>query len=338
MKWMTNQKIIFVLLLFLLFCMTIGSFFVGRYEVNPKEFFDTLIGEVAHAQIDYNTQIVFLKIRLPRILAAILVGGALAASGSTYQGIFGNPLISPDLLGATSGAGLGACIAIILNLNPIWIQIAAFAGGLGATLFTCFLSNLFMKGNNSVVVYILIGMVISAVFKAGISISKYVCDPYNDLQTITFWLMGSLSAVQMEDVFILAIIAVVSMIPIFLNSWKINLLSFSEEEAMSMGIHTRFFRLEMILAATLLCSASVAIGGIIGWVGLVIPHIARLLAGPNMKKLIPMAFLIGGIYLLFIDDISRSLFAMEIPIGILTSIIGAPVLIGLLIRGRTGWK
>ncbi|MEN6462828.1 MAG: iron ABC transporter permease [Syntrophomonas sp.] len=330
--------LVIAILIVVLLAVVALSFFIGRYSAAPGEVWKVLSRTLAADESSYNAVVVILKVRLPRILAAILVGGALALSGATFQGIFGNPLVSPSLLGTSAGAGLGACIAIILDFGRFQIQLAALGVGLFATFITCLLSRLLMKRRDGIVVYVLVGIVISAVFQAGISIAKYMADPYTDLQTMTYWLMGSLSNIDLFDVeFIIPAVAL-GTIFILVNSYKINLLSFNEEEALAMGLNVRSFRLVMIIAATLLCSSSVAICGVIAWVGLVVPHIARIFVGPDSKKLLPVSFLLGCIYLLLIDDLARSLLTIEIPIGILTSAIGAPVFILLLLGGRSGWR
>lgn len=323
MKESYKSRIFIAFLIFFLFAIMAFSLFMGRYEV--------------HTLDDIGSMVLF-KLRLPRILAAVFIGGYLAVSGVTFQGIFANPLVSPDLLGSSAGAGLGACIAIMINGNILVTQLFAFAGGLIATCVTCFLGNLLLKGRRGIVVYVLIGMVVTSVLNAGISIAKYVSDPYSDLQTITFWLMGSLTKVRITDFYMLVLVFFIGFFFIFINRWKINLLSFREDEAKSMGIDTRRIRYTLIAASTLLCSTSVAIGGTIGWVGLVVPHMARMMVGPDSRRLVVVSFLLGGCYLLLIDDISRTFLSIEIPIGIITSVIGAPIFIILLLRGRNGWK
>lgn len=317
----------------LLLIIVIASFCMGRYSLTLSGFFDAIHGLLKDGIISGNNETVLFKLRLPRIFSALLIGGALSTSGAVYQNIFKNPLVSPGILGASAGAGLGACIAIIISQNILITQTFAFMGGLSATGLTCFLSNKLSRDGEDIYIYVLIGMVMNAVLQAGISITKYVADPYNDLKTITFWLMGGLTDVKTYDLLILLVAVTLGMIPLMLNRWKINLLNFDDNEIEAMGVDVKTFRIKMIIAATLLSTAAVAVGGMIGWVGLVIPHITRMVVGPNNKLLIPASFLIGGTYFLIIDDLARSIMAMEIPLGILTAAIGAPVFISLLLKG-----
>lgn len=338
MKLSKKNKIIMTVLYIIPFVVVILSLSIGRYSMTFDGFIHAVISYLSSGVNSNNAETVTFKIRMPRIIAALIIGGALAVSGATYQSVFRNPLVSPDLLGASAGAGLGACIAIIFHSSTLMIQFSAFLGGIAAAGLTCYISNLLLKGKDGVLVYVLIGMVINALLEAGISIIKYIADPYDNLQTITFWLMGSLSNVQFSQIWILTAAVILGIIPLMINRWDINLLSFNDEEAMAMGMNIKKIRLMMILFATLLTSASVAVGGIIGWVGLVIPHIVRILVGANSNLLVPASFLVGSIYFVLIDDISRTLISMEIPIGILTAVIGAPIFILLLLKGGSGWK
>lgn len=338
MKSSAKSKAVITVLCILPFVAVLLSFCVGRYSLSLREFVEASISFLSSGVNSNNAETVVFKLRLPRILAALIIGGALATSGATYQSIFRNPLVSPDLLGASAGAGFGACLAIIMHANTLIIQLVAFAGGIVAVALTSLISNLLLKRKDVILVYVLIGMVINTMLQAGISITKYIADPFGDLQTITFWLMGSLAKVKLSEVWILVVIVMIGIIPIMTNRWKINLLSFNDEEAMAMGLDTKKIRLILLLFSTLLISTSVAVGGIISWVGLVIPHAVRILVGANNKLLIPASFLLGSTYLVLVDDISRALMSTEIPIGILTSLIGAPVFIILLLKGWSGWR
>jgi len=338
MKSSAKSKAVMAALWIMPLAAVILSFCVGRYSLSLHEFRQASISFLSSGVNSNNVETVIFKLRLPRILAALIIGGALATSGATYQSIFRNPLVSPDLLGASAGAGLGACIAIIMHANTVMIQLFAFAGGIAAVALTSFISSLLLKRKDVILVYVLIGMVMNTMLQAGISITKYIADPYDGLQTITFWLMGSLAKVKLSEVWVLGAVVLIGIIPIMTNRWKINLLSFNDEEAMAIGLDTKRIRLILLLCSTLIISASVAVSGLIGWVGLVIPHAVRILVGANNKLLIPASFLLGSTYLLFIDDISRALMSTEIPIGILTSLIGAPVFIVLLLKGRSGWR
>lgn len=312
------------------------SFFLGRYSLNPVEVL-RLVGErifgVASG-LTNNEANVFFNLRLPRVLAAVAVGCGLSLSGCVYQSTFRNPMVSPDILGATYGAGLGAALALLWDFNSIGVQLMAFVFGLLAVGGTYLMANIFGDRDNSTLSLVLTGMVMSALFQAGISLVKYVGDPYTKLPAITFWLMGSLSAVIPSSLPMLFIPLVIGGIPLFLLRWKINLLSLPDEEAMSLGVNTTRIRLVIILCATLITSSVVAVGGIIGWVGLIIPHLARMLVGSDGRVLLPASMLLGGSYLLLVDDIARSVSAMDIPLGILTAAIGAPFFLFLMYRER----
>ncbi|HBE76206.1 MAG TPA: iron ABC transporter permease [Firmicutes bacterium] len=312
---------------------------VGRYAIPlpllVKIFLSKIIG--LKATWPETLETVLFSVRLPRILAAMMVGGSLALAGGTYQGLFKNPMVSPDILGASAGAGFGAALAILCSLNMVGIQIAAFVFGLAAVALTYLIGRAVGRGNNALLVLVLTGMVVSTLFSSFISMTKYVADPDNKLPAITFWLMGGLSTVGSKDVFKAFIPILIGAVPLFLLRWRLNALSFGEEEAKALGINTERIRLAVILCSTLLTASSVAIGGMVGWVGLVIPHFSRMIVGPNYKTLLPVSLLIGSSFLLVVDDVARSVFAMEIPLGILTSIIGAPFFVYLLMKGRRGW-
>lgn len=312
------------------------SFFMGRYSLNPVEVILLLREKYFNipSGLDSNAATVFFSIRGPRVIAAFLAGAGLSVSGCAYQGVFKNPIVSPDILGATAGAGLGAAIGLLLSLNNMGVQMLSFSFGLTAVLMTYLTSKAVGNRQNMALTLVLSGIVMEALFQSGISLIKYVADPYSKLPAITFWLMGSLSSVVPKDLPILLLPLLIGCIPLFLLRWKINLLSFSDEEAESMGIHTARLRLVIILCATFITSAVVAVGGIIPWVGLIIPHLARMIVGPDHKHLLPASILLGGAYLLLVDDVARSLTSMEIPLGILTSIIGAPFFIYLMYRGK----
>ena len=315
------------------------SFAVGRYRMSLAEMWSGLTHRYEVGDSAYNSMIVMIKVRLPRILGAMLVGGCLSMSGAAFQGVFGNPLVSPDLLGTSSGAGLGACIAILSGLRAFGVQLSALAGGVAATVITVSIARTLMHKRSGLIAYVLVGIIVSALFEAGISISKYISDPYSDLEALTYWLMGSIKNVTMAQLGITVIPAGLGFLILAWGGYRVNLLSFSDEEAMSMGLNVRTFRLTMLFGATLMSAASVALAGVVGWVGLVVPHIARILTGPDNKKLFVTAFLTGAAFLLLIDNISRTLLYFEIPVSILTGAIGAPVFIILLLKGGNGgWR
>jgi iron complex transport system permease protein len=315
------------------------SFSVGRYAISVPTLFDILYSKLFGLKVNYPDTVltVLFKVRIPRMFAAMLIGTALSVSGATYQGIFKNPMVAPETLGTSAGAGFGAAIAILFSFNLIEVQICSFVFGLIAVFLTYFISSIISSEDNGILSFVLTGMVISNLCLSLISLVKYVGDPYNKLPEITFWLMGGLSSVATKNVLFMIIPMIIGLVPIVLLRWNINVLSLGEEEANSLGVNTSRLRIIMILCSTLMTASSVALGGMISWVGLIIPHVARMIVGPNYKVLIPASVLIGSAYLLLVDDVARSLFSMEIPLGILTSLIGAPFFIFLLLKGRRGW-
>lgn len=316
-----------------------ASFLVGRYGVSLGQtlevLFSALLGkESVNPEM---VQSVILKVRAPRIIAAVLVGGSLAVAGSVYQGLFRNPMVSPDILGASSGAGFGAALAILLSFSFTGIQFMAFGFGILAVLLAYGISKSVSHGKDALLLLVLSGIVISTLFSSFITLAKYVADPFTKLPEITYWLMGTLSATSMTDVKMLLIPLLIGLAPLFLLRWRLNAMAFGEEEAQAMGLNTKLLRIVFVFGATLLTASSVAVSGMIGWVGLVIPHLSRMTVGPNYKTLLPVSFLIGGIFLLAVDDIARAVFSVELPLGILTATIGAPFFIFLLFRRKKGW-
>jgi iron complex transport system permease protein len=325
-----------VLLLALLF---VAAFAIGKFPVEPAELIRVLwaklSGGVSGAPAAVET--VVWQIRLPRIAAAILVGAALAASGATYQGLFRNPLVSPDILGVAAGAGLGAVLGIFLSFPVVGIQVLAFAGGLGAVVVVYGIGTA-MRGRDPLLVLVLAGVAMGTLLGAAISLVKVFADPYNQLPAITFWLLGSLTSVSLPDLEGVLPAILIGLVPLYLLRWRMNLMSLGDEEARSLGAETRVLRILFIASATLMTSAAVSISGIIGWIGLIIPHVARLVAGPEFSRLLPVSMLLGAGYLLAVDTLARSVAAIEVPIGILTAFIGAPFFLWLLATSRRGWQ
>lgn len=319
----------------LLILLIIASFAIGKYPVSLDDLFLLFSGQ--QDSVPAQTAIVVWQIRLPRIIGAILVGAALAAAGATYQGMFRNPLVSPDILGVSAGAGLGAVLGIFLSLPVVGIQLLAFAGGL-LTVFLVYLIALSVRAHDPVLVLVLAGVVMGTLAGAGISLLKILADPYDQLPAITFWLLGSLAALNLEDLSTALPAVLIGLIPLYLLRWRMNLLSLDDEEARALGIDTGKLRILFICAATLMTAAVVAISGTIGWVGLIMPHIARLLVGPNFSRLLPASMLLGAAYLLVVDNLARTLTSIEVPLGILTALIGAPFFLWLLARGRPVWQ
>ena len=311
----------------------LGSLLVGRYALSPGQLVHMLWTRISGGAADWpisDDKVVF-AVRLPRVAAAALVGAALAVSGAAYQGMFRNPMVSPDILGASTGAGFGAAVAILLGAGYFGISAAAFCCGLLAVAAAWLVSRL-SKADQAVAL-ILAGMMISSLFSAGTSFVKLVADTQQQLPAITYWLMGSLSSIKDKDVVFLAIPVALGMIPLFFLRWRMNLLTVGEEEAQSMGVNTRRLRGAVIVCATLLTSASVAVSGMIGWVGLVIPHFCRMLFGYDYRRLIPAGALFGAAFLLAVDDIARLVTTGELPLGILTAFVGATLFLYLIATG-----
>lgn len=310
-----------------------GSVLLGRFSVTPKELLHLLLSRLTETEPGWRdgAENVVFQIRLPRIAAAALIGAALAVAGVSYQGMFRNPMVSPDILGASTGAGFGAALAILLGAGYFGISMSAFVFGLlavaAAYLVSC------MSRTNQTIALILAGMMVSSLFSAGTSYLKLVADTQQQLPAITYWLMGSLSSIKPRDVLFLVIPVTLGLVPLLILSWRMNLLTLGEEEARSMGVNTRLLRFTVILCATLLTASSVAVSGMIGWVGLVIPHFCRMLFGYDYRRLIPAAALFGASFLIIVDDIARLATAGEIPLGILTAFVGAPIFLYLILTG-----
>lgn len=312
-----------------------ASFMLGRYPVMPAELIKILfnrISPVFPATWASAAETVVWQIRLPRVAAAGLIGGALSLSGLSYQGMFSNPMVSPDLLGASSGAGFGASLGILLGLHYMGVSTLAFCFGLAAVALAYAIGK-FSRANRLMAI-LLAGMVVSALFSSAISFLKLAADTQQALPAITYWLMGSLSSIRTSDVTFLMIPILLGAIPLFALRWRMNLLTLPEEEARTMGIDTRRMQLVVILCATLLTAASVAVSGMIGWVGLVVPHFARMFFGSDFRRLIPASSLLGATFLIVVDDVARIAATAEIPLGILTSFIGGPVFLFMMLSRR----
>ena len=326
-----------VILAVMLSVLFILSFALGRYPISPADVVKVLASHIIELQPTWPDILdtVIIQIRLPRILAAMLVGASLALAGTSFQGLFRNPLVSPDILGVSSGAGFGAAVAILLSGNVVAIQVAAFVSALVAVGVSYGVSK--MVKSNATLSLILAGIAIGSLFGAFLSLMKYVADPVDQLPAITYWLMGSLASVDTRTLLFAAIPMLVGITVLMLIRWRFNVLAMGEEEAMALGINTGRLRAVIIVCCTMITASSVCISGTIGWVGLVIPHIGRMLVGPNHKELLPVSLLLGAAYLLLIDDICRVVASIEIPIGILTAIVGVPFFIYLLSRSGRGW-
>ena len=321
-----------------LLCAALISLLFGRLNVPVSEAIKILISRLPFVLVDKtwenSMESAVINIRLPRILLACMVGCCLSAAGGAYQGVFKNPMASPDILGASSGAAFGAALAILLGAPSYLVTASAFAFGM-ITVFTAMFIASKARGDN-VVNLILAGIMLSSLFSAGTSYIKLVADPNNQLPAITYWLMGSLSGTRHSAVRMAAIPMVIGCAVLFICRWRLNLLTLGDEEARTMGVNARRLRMLVIAAATLITAASIASAGMIGWVGLVVPHMARKIVGSDYRRLMPASMLLGAIFLLIVDDLARNLLAVEIPIGILTAFIGAPFFIYLICSRRKG--
>jgi iron complex transport system permease protein len=278
---------------------------------------------------------ILFDVRVPRLIAGLLVGAGLSISGAAFQGLFRNPLVSPHILGVSSGAGFGAAVAILFFGNILAVQISSFLFGLIAVLMTYGLSRVYRT--TPVLMLVLSGIIVGALFSAATSLIKYIADPVNEMPSIVFWLLGSLNNASNRDMTVVGPIIIIGITVLLLIRWRINLLAMGEEDARALGVDTGRIRATVILSATMISAAAVSIGGIIGWIGLVIPHIGRILAGPDNKVLLPVTVLVGASYLVAVDTIARTAMEMEIPIGILTALVGAPIFAYLLRKNRSGW-
>lgn len=311
---------------------------VGRYPMTPGDVLAVIWMKLtgAAASVPTSAETVLFQVRAPRIVAAAVIGAALAAAGAAYQGMFRNPLVSPDILGVSAGAGLGAVLAIFLSLPVVAIQGFAFAGGLLAVAAVYFVGSS-VRGHDPILALILAGVVIGTLLGACIALLKYLADPYNQLPAITFWLLGSVASVGAQDLKVMLPLVLVALVPMFLLRWRMNLLSLADDEARALGVQTGVMRVVVVCAATLMTAASVAVSGIIGWVGLLIPHAARMLVGPEFSRLLPVSMLLGASYLLGVDTLARTMARIEIPPGVLTAVIGTPFFVWLLAVSRRSW-
>ncbi|NTV46022.1 MAG: iron ABC transporter permease [Chlorobiales bacterium] len=328
---LTNRSVNAGLLMVICIAILIGlgllSVCIGRYPVSVASLVSYLF---SGNSADENLPIILFNIRLPRIVGAIAVGGALAISGAAYQGMFRNPMVSPDILGVSSGAGFGAALGILLSLPIAGIQLMSFTGGISAVFIAVSISRTIGRSHDSVLVLVLSGIIISSLFGALLSMLKYVADPDDKLPAITYWLMGSLANIRMTDLTVILPVLFTGVVPLMMVSWRLNVLSFGEDEASSLGVNTGRLRGVVIVCATLVTASIISFSGIIGWVGLIVPHLARFIAGPNHRMLLPVSFLFGSIFMLVVDNLARSLVSVEIPIGIITSVVGAPFFIYFL--------
>ncbi|WP_036725332.1 FecCD family ABC transporter permease [Paenibacillus forsythiae] len=320
-------------LLFIIFV----SICVGRFQISPVEVLKIIASKFFSLETGATVMMeqVVWEVRLPRIIAGMIVGGGLAISGASFQGLFRNPLVSPDILGVSAGAGFGAALALLLNFTGITVAVFAFGCGLIAVSLVYGITRL--HKSTPTLIFVLSGIIVSAFFTSLISLTKYIADPYDKLPAIVFWLMGSISAVTYKMIWITMPLIVIASAVLLLLRWRLNVLSLGDREARSLGINIRKLRLIVVVCTTIITAAAVCLGGTIGWIGLVTPHLGRIMVGPNHSRLLPVSFLLGASFLLIIDNIARTLTATEIPLGILTGIVGAPFFTYLILRHKVKW-
>lgn len=324
---------------FLFLALFVFSLTIGHFPVPPLTAASILFSKFFALTPHWapKMEIVILQIRLPRILAASLIGAGLSCSGAAYQGMFRNPMVSPDILGVSAGASFGAALSLYLCKSLVVTQLSAFVFGMIAVGITYMIGVLFSKGGVPILIMILSGIIVGTLFNSFISIITLVADVNNTLPAITFWMMGSLATISINDIAVAAVPILFGMAGIVLLRWNLNVMAFGDEEARAMGVRTGLLRFFLVCCATLVTAAGVAIGGVISLVGLIVPHMARFVVGPNYRYLIPASIVMGAAFLLAVDDLTRILFLSEIPIGIVTSILGAPLFLYLLLRSRKGW-
>ena len=320
-----------------LIAVVIASLCLGRYSCSPADLFGTFYHVIFDPNSEWDKKLItaIFNVRVPRVLCVVLVGAALSVAGASYQGMFKNPLVSPDLLGASAGASLGACLGLLLNFSNLTVQFMAFAFAMAAVGLAVLLTRIVKT--DPMLGLVLGGILVGSLFQSGSSIVKLVADADDKLPSITFWLMGTFANITLSDFLLVFAPILIGFALLMFERWHLNVLSFGEEEARSLGVNTRRTRLIVIFAATLITACSVSISGIIGYVGLVIPHLARAIVGPNYRVLLPTSMAIGAAFLLVVDNVSRLVYATEIPIGILTSVIGIPFFVFIYRRNMRGW-
>lgn len=328
-----KYKITVIIITFVI--VSILSISIGRYYISPLEIIKIILSKIFGVDFLSNTsekEVVISVLRFPRIIGAILVGASLSLSGATYQGTFKNSLVAPDLLGVSSGASIGAAVAILLQLNSSLVQVLAFLGGIIAVSMTLSIPK-FIK-NDSMIILVLSGIIVSGFLASIMGIIKYVADPETQLAPITYWQLGSLTTISYTDLKYALLPIILSAFFIYKLRWQINILSLGDDDARSLGVSVKKMRICLIILSTILTASSVSMTGTIGWIGLVVPHFGRLMVGSDNRKLIPTVFFLGAIFLLIIDTLSRTITSSEIPLSILTGILGAPFYFYLLLKQR----
>jgi len=334
---LTKNLILGLLFLLPLILFTV-SLSLGRYDIGPIEVLRVLLSPIfpnLGADLPEVAKQLILRVRLPRILGALLIGASFGGTGTAFQAIFKNPLVDSNILGVTSGAGFGAAVALLLMRGGWAVQLSAFVFGLLAVFLAFFGSKLYKS--SQLLVLTLMGILVGSLFSSLTSLLKYIADPLDTLPAITFWLLGSLTAVTWDRLLLLALITIFGLAFLFSIRWRLNILSLGDPEARALGMDPSRMKLVIIIFATMMTASAVSVSGVIGWVGLVIPHAGRLLVGPDHKYLLPASIYLGAAFLMLIDNIARTLLPGEIPLGVLTGLVGVPILILLLHRRQTGW-
>lgn len=314
--------------------LTIASLCIGRYSVDVQTTIAILASPFTGAEPTWSTNDfnVIMNIRLPRVIAAFLVGSALALSGASYQGVFQNPLVSPDILGVSYGACVGAALSILLYMNTWQTQLFAFVGGLITVFITVSIPKFMHRHSN--VMMVLSGIIVGGFMSSILGLMKYVADPDTQLASIVYWQLGSIAKVDFDVLRYTAPIMIVAAIVLVAMRWRLNLISLGEEEARSLGVDLKRERNVIIIASTLLTACAVSIAGTIGWVGLIIPHITRRIVGSDNKRLIPTVILVAAAFMILVDLFARNISGYEIPLGILTGLVGAPIFGYILVKQR----
>lgn len=327
-----KNKLAFTILIGFFILSFVISFMIGKYPISPTELIKVLLSKFIHITPTWSPEIetIIFQVRLLRVIGAILIGAALSTAGAAYQGLFRNPMVSPDVLGASAGSGFGAALGIFCSFGYFGISLSSFIVGILTVALVYIISS--RVKNNPILGLVLTGIMVSSVFSSATSFLKLMADPNDVLPAITYWLMGSLASLRVGDIAFAAVPIFIGMVPLILLRWKLNVLSMGEEEAKTMGVNTKVLRVIIVVCATFITAASVSVSGMIGWVGLVIPHFARMIVGYDYRALLPASMLIGGSYLLLVDNFARTLSTAEIPIGILTAFVGAPFFVYLILR------
>lgn len=334
---MKRKTMLFILLIAVLAAVILFSLTLGKFPLSVADIWRYLINSGLTPEQHETVHTIIVNIRLPRILAAVIIGASLSVAGTSFQAMFVNPLVSPGILGVLAGASFGASLGILIGKSWFFVQAATFICAFLAVFMAIGIARMYSR-TNIIILLVLGGVISSALFTSLLSIIKYVADPYSQLPAITQWLMGSLTFIDNKNLLLYGVPQVVGILITIGFSGYLNILSMGDDEARALGVNVKRIRLIMILLASFISSLTVVMAGMIGWVGLVIPHISRMLVGPNNKILVPVSALIGAIFLIIVDDVSRMLFMVEIPIGITTSLVGIPFFILILRKARKGWS